>query len=225
MFGESDELNRSAVAVRRFDRFQVQSAADSTDFTHAAIGLDANVLISIDSPVVTSLAMMIPTQAREIQLETGLVLQVFQDLRQCVRARHDQPYVFTQKEKLLLTWGDTPQIACENTFNLQNSILEVVWNDDKELKDGKNASGLQLGDIEGDEEISDLEMLSAPITRTRNLNVPINVAFCWLLLLFLFALMVRTLLGEFLYDGHYLRFTLIVYYPVIFFMSTFFYLW
>lgn len=112
-------------------------------------------------------------------------------------------------------------------IELQDSVLEIVWNDDSAIKAVNKEAGGTIGDREVDLENLEGPDLNALVVqlenRPRKYIAAVVVALAWVLMLLLLGLTVRTLLVETLYDGTYIRFAILAYYPVVFMMSMFFF--
>lgn len=205
LFGVPTEFNRSATSLQ-FGQLQYKTYSKNPieGWEEAIVGLDAQAVIAIDNTMVQSVAGKILHTATDIVIDAQTTLQVFNNLTELKRARLEHPQAFIRDEKLIVVWSNDAEKTCKLASSIQEQILEIVWNDDQILRQGD-------GDLEK-------QTAKNPNTRSKQLNVPFSVAIAWLLLMVLLGLMIRTLLVESLYDHTYVRFALLVYYPVILFM-------
>lgn len=205
LFGVTTEYNRSAASLQYGQlEYKTYSRCPIDGWEEAIVGLDAQAVIAIDNTMVQSVAGKILHTATDIAIDAQTTLQVFNNLTELKRARLEHPQAFIRDEKLIVVWSNDAEKACKLASSIQEQILEIVWNDDQILRQGD-------GDLEK-------QTAKNPNVRAKQLNVPFSVAIAWLLLTVLLGLMIRTLLVQSLYDHTYIRFALLVYYPVILFM-------
>lgn len=205
LFGVSSEFDRSTASLYyRPGEYKTYAKCPILGWDDAIVGLDAQVVIAIDNQMVQTISTKILHTATDINLDATTVLQVFNSLSELRRARLEHTQAFIRDEKLIVVWSDDGQRACELAGQIQEQILEIVWNDDQILRQGDG----------------DLEKQSAlhPNKRPIHLTIPFICAVAWALILLLFCLEVRTLLIESLYDHTWMRFAILSYYPLVFFM-------
>ena len=166
----------------------------------------------------------------ELIIDENTRIQILDEVEHLARARKHQYAAFIRSEEVLCVWADHVEAVIPAAEALEESLIHFIWRGEDENKKTNQAMVIdEKGNEDGeklavDEDLEDIEMRSLKRhwrERPVMLWAPISDGLAIMMCMALLSLGGRTLIKEFLLDGKYLRFLLLLVTPLLFWIASF----
>ena len=166
----------------------------------------------------------------ELVIDENTRIQILDEVEHLARARKHQYAAFIRSEEVLCVWADHVEAVIPAAEALEESLIHFIWRGEDENKktnqamviDEKNKEDVEILPV--DEDLEDIEMRSLKRQwreRPLMLWAPISDGLAIMICMALIALGGRTIIREFMLDGKYLRFLLLLAAPALFWIASF----
>lgn len=187
---------------------------DAWRLSETANLLNSEVCFLMTTSLVSEFVRQVPPGTFEVVLSHDLVIQVRRDLRDFQYAKRNQHAAILSTTGQILIWDTSFENILPFAIKLEESIAAKLWKESRSR-------------LQANEEKEELNMETA-VHSTLELNRPVQLVlpgmvFSTILLIFLIlALATRVIVYESLRSGNWYRFAVVLYFPIIFFLTAFF---
>ncbi|BGP57371.1 hypothetical protein JCM8202_005788 [Rhodotorula sphaerocarpa] len=184
----------------------------------ATINAEAAVIVS--SHVVRSILQMIDDETERVVLNDDVAIQVIDSLEDLRGAKRHQYAAFVRENLALVLWSDDVATLTPQAQTLSDLMLAYIWReqDDAELEAGKEG----VAALATTEASSDVEALEVGKRRPIGLLSPLHVGLAVGINAAVQLLTIEVVVREFLEDGYWPRFFILLAIPFQFCVSQFF---
>lgn len=177
--------------------------------------LNADVCFLMTTGLVSEYIRLIPAGTMEIQVESELCIQVRRDLNDFRHSSKHQHAAFIRSSGQILFWDDEFQSIIPLALRIEDAIISrmssVVTDTGTESEAAKEVLRLELA-----------EEMSRNVNRPTQILLAFMVFSAILLNFLIIALAVRAIVFESLRTGNWYRFAILLYFPFVFFLTSFF---
>ncbi len=163
----------------------------------------------------------------ELIIDANTRIQILDEIEHLARARKHQYAAFIRSEAVLCVWADHVEAVIPAAEALEESLIQFIWRGEEENK--KINQAMRVDEAEKEESLIDEDVEDVVMRRLKRhwrerpvmLWAPLADGLSIMLCIGLISLGVRTLIKEFMLDGKYLRFTLMIILPPLFWVASF----
>lgn len=214
---ESWDHTSTIIAVRSGLDQEVfpKGLADAQRFAATAALLNSEVCFLMSTSLVAEFVRGIPPGVFEVNLGANLRIQVRHDLNDFKHSKHNQRAAFLRLTGQLLFWDDDFQSILPFAVEVEEAIANQLWVESKKQE--------QMHDELEKELINGMDPETyINVNRPVQLLLPFMV-FCTICINFLvISLAVRVIVYESLRSGNWWRLIVFLYFPLVFFLTSFF---
>ena len=166
----------------------------------------------------------------ELIIDSNTRIQILDEIGHLARARKHQYAAFIRSEEVLCVWADHVEAVIPAAEALEEALIQFIWKGQEENKKTNQAMGFDEKAYaksitsslhEDPEDVMVRQAKQHWRERPTMLWAPLSDGLAIMLCMTVIALGLRTLIKESLLDGQYIRFTLILFGPLLFCIASF----